>query len=617
MLHARTLIWLGLLLTPTALRAQLAPRDSLHILKEARHAQFDFETARRFDLPRTPAGDSHECEVIVGRMCYWSDDDSDVPIPEPARIGRARMQLISTLDRLSAMSPADEWISGQRVHYLAEAGYDSSAVLAAHACRATRWWCEALLGFAEHHGGEYAQAESTWDDAIAAMPDSVRCRWTDISMLLDDGERDAYTRTPCVQRTTFEKRFWDLAQPSYAVRGNDRKTEHFSRVLLAELAATSTNTYGMLWGDDLRELLIRYGEPVWYERHFAVVLSDGDPTPTGHDRQPAYHFVADVTQGDSVRWDVREKGARERYSPPYIDSIADLDAQFAMMKRGDSALVVAVYSDTVGGPAVLGVENDAGDPIIAGGDTAHVRVRRAKSMWKGLIAGVEKLDPRRHIDERARAWLAPPTQGAGAPELSTLLLFNPTDTSVATLDDALAHALTANELRGTRKLGLYWEMYGVVAHSSDSAHMDSLQRDSASSPALRDSTAQADSSSGVSITVARIDGGVLKWLGQALHITRKDSPIAMRWHEAAPSDSVATRVVVLDLAQLPRGRVSRDGWRGAGRTPDSDIAPDQAARLTPLVTDSTDTQLSGAHAEHHRAARYVIRGIMSDVQRRE
>ena len=60
-------------------------------------------------------------------------------------IVRARAQLLRDLERASDALPGDDWIIGQRIRYLVE-GHDTSAVSVARACRATKWWCDALLG---------------------------------------------------------------------------------------------------------------------------------------------------------------------------------------------------------------------------------------------------------------------------------------------------------------------------------------------------------------------------------------------------------------------------------------------------------------------------------------
>ena len=544
--RARWVLSICCLLVPATGRAQLQRVDSLQILGAAHTAQSRFERERRQLLPLGGDPDGHLCETVVGRMCYWQEDETEQPMPEPRPIAVARLSLISALTHLNAVSPGDNWIAGQRIRYTVEGGEDSAAIAVARSCSPPRWYCKVLLGYALHASERYADAASAFDSALAQMPGAERCRWNDISVLLDGDERDSYDRLPCGQRDSVEQRFWELAQPSFAVAGNDRRTEHFSRVLVADLSEDAANAYGLIWGPDMRELLIRYGEPLWYSNSWQQPLA-GPRTPIGHDKIPSFHFAAEM-EGDSAHWDAHAHLARERYAPPYIDTLTALDAQFAMMKRGDSALVVAVYAgsanDSSGSRVLLGVSGTVSDTAPPG--PRHARVRRARAGWKGMMVAMEEFDPTRHSDSRAREWLAPPPHARGAPDLSTLLLFSAdSDASVETLDEALTHALTANELRGKRRLGLYWEVYSAAHDSAGVTPVPAISADS--QPIIN------DDSSSVLVTVVRTDGGMMRWLGDALHITRRDSPLAVRWHDTRAGSGIAAHSVVLDLAQLPDG----------------------------------------------------------------
>jgi hypothetical protein len=498
---------------------------------------------------------------------------------------------------LGAMNPHDNWIIAQEVNYLVEAGYDSSAILTAHDCRATPWWCQALRGFAFHAAQRYDDAENAFDSALANMPEPERCSWTDIALLLSDQERDAYTKLPCQQRTEFERRFWLLADPSYIVPGNDRRTEHFSRVLLTKIFATSRNTYGMPWDDDMRELIIRYG----MARSYSVTWPDnilGSERLIGHEREPSFHFAAINIGSDSTAWDFHAQDARERYAPPYIDSLVALNAQFAMFKRGDSALVVVAYTgNDVTSTSAVGITGAVNSGSL---DVVGTNVRYAHTRWRGIVAGLEQYSASTRRDAQIRQWLMPPTRETNAPQLSTLLFYradaNASDTSTNAADDTTTAALTTalsdiakrvlpgNDLRGTRKLGVYWEMYDNPSHDEvqntidDTLHMPivadtTVQTDSTDSSAVlmdsmaapMNSTARIGSDSGtsferhtlplrVSISVTRIDGGLGHWLAQTLHLVPRDVPLAVAWRGNTERTGVTTQSVVLDLSQLPSGK---------------------------------------------------------------
>src|SRR5437016_4945882 len=131
-----------------ALAGQLAPwgrataaqlPDSQHILRSARAAQADFESIRRHNLPKEPGHGGADCDVQIGRFCYWYDDAAEPQRPPPLEseaITRARDRLLATLDTAALALPGDEWLAGQRVRYLLQSGRSVDALLAARACRA-------------------------------------------------------------------------------------------------------------------------------------------------------------------------------------------------------------------------------------------------------------------------------------------------------------------------------------------------------------------------------------------------------------------------------------------------------------------------------------------------
>jgi hypothetical protein len=325
---------------------------------------------------------------------------------------------------------------------------------------------------------------------------------------------------------------------------------------------------------------MRYGTPLSYSTSWTPWSFSAAPL-IGHEREPSYHFAALDATSDIVRWDVHADQARERYAPTYIDSLVDLDAQFGMFRRGDSALIVAVYADSShADDAALGIMDFTSVAVAHRDSSDGTRVRMTRSSWKGLVVGVERYDPRKRHAHRARRWLAPPIAAPGAPEISTLFFYNGADTSAVTsLRDAIGRAVTSDVLSGTRKLGVYWEVYDAGARAGadapaadggetdvvvatvrsvdDSSRVVSLDTTMADSllpePAAVARAAQ-DTAVAVALTVTRMDGGgIRKWLAQALRISPKDSPLAIGWHDVPGGEGVSYRSVVLDLAQLPAG----------------------------------------------------------------
>src|SRR5438105_5287206 len=159
--------------------------DSAEIAKRARDLQATFERRRRQMLPRFYIGTADRC-LIVGRFCEWHPNLRDYVVPDEGKdIARARAQLLRDLEKASEALPGDDWIIGQRIRYLVEA-HDTSAIAVARGCRATKWWCDALLGLSLHVSGDFAAADSAYAVALDEMPTPMRCHWNNLSPLLDD-----------------------------------------------------------------------------------------------------------------------------------------------------------------------------------------------------------------------------------------------------------------------------------------------------------------------------------------------------------------------------------------------------------------------------------------------
>ena len=157
----------------------LSREDSLRILRWAQHAQWDFERHRRFALPPMYTSTGAPCDLI-GRFCVRHGGIVFERIPA-MDLSASRENLMHVLDTAATLLPGDDWIAGQRVRYLVDAGDGNSALRAARACRGTSWWCEALEGMALHVVGDFEGAEQAFAKALASMPAKKRWRSTPAS----------------------------------------------------------------------------------------------------------------------------------------------------------------------------------------------------------------------------------------------------------------------------------------------------------------------------------------------------------------------------------------------------------------------------------------------------
>jgi hypothetical protein len=516
--------------------------DSAEISRRARDAQAQFERRRRRMLPRFYTGTADQC-LIVGRFCEWHPNLKDYVIPEEGDdIRRARRELLRDLDKLSAALPGDDWIFGQRIRYLIELR-DSSAIVVARACRASKWWCEAMLGLALHVKGDFPGADSAFSIALEDMPALIRCHWTNLSPLLDDDIRGTYRRMPCVQRDSINARIWWVADPLYMTQGNERRTEHFSRMAHTALWKDAANTYGTSWGGDLAELTLRFGwAEKWTQQPSASMYPQAQPSVTGHEREPGYHFFLTQRPPDSLAqivdslFDVYQFPPREQYSPAYTRALVRLDAQVARFRRGDSTRVVASYD--VSADSIFGRRRFAAALVAMGDESAlpsrsdltespTKAVLTVTTPWKSQLIGVELLAKDSAGAARWRSGFAEIPLDSGRISVSDLLFVDGGPSLPSDLGEATARAHGGTRFRRNEKIGLFWELYGRMP---------------------------ADSALPISLTITPVNEGLLRRTFRALRIAPKATPLNIRWQENGSSGVLSARSVLLDLSLVPAGK---------------------------------------------------------------
>jgi len=522
--------------------ASVSPSDSSRLLRAAKSAQVKFESERRSFAPTGAAIATAPCQTI-GRFCHYPSRVPYEEIPaEPAATGLARRRLLRTLAATALRIPGDGWVAGQQVRYLIEAGDDSTAAEVARSCRAERWWCDALSGLVSHSSSRFVAAEQGFAKALEEMPSAMRCQWTDLSPILDGQARDAYEKLGCDARQSANARIWWLADPLFATPGNERRTEHYARRVWAQIERGGANGFGLSWGGDMEEMIIRYGWGEKWSRRPAPAIGDGSPAYIEHEREPAFHFLPNVrydaplaSLGDSA-WSPDDDKAREGYAPSYAAAFVRITPQLARFRRGDSTLLVAAFD--VGGDTAW--HRDAVRPalVIAPTDTTRFLLSlfdstgRKSALWitfpsREALASVELLSLGGKTAGRWRGVVAPIVNRPGQGVLSDLLLFDATDSLPNGIDGAIAAAFGNNRVPQNRKAVIYWESYGETA---------------------------ADSALSVSLTLTPASPGLVTRVIRALGIGKKLAPLDLRWRDAGPAATVRSRSVLLDLSQVTPGR---------------------------------------------------------------
>jgi hypothetical protein len=468
-------------LSAASLEAQTRPlpTDSQKLITDLHRAQIRFEQDRRWRLPLVPRR-SGPCDVVVGRMCYWPDDEQEIDLvpSEPERISRDRDRLLETLAQAAEILPTDRWIAGQRVRYAVDAGRLDEARDAAASCRADPAWCTGLRGFVAHRVGQFEVADSLFAVMLRLLPPEQRCEWNDIGVLLEPSLRGRYGRLSCIEQDSVNAVVWPLADPLYLIAGNERRSEHYARYLWSLLMKDSEVTYDLLWNRDLRELLIRYGANERWARtagragaYRAQVV--GYQRGSGEPFLPTKAVLEDRTKLQSGEWPRTRRSAPERYSPAYARTWVGLQHQLAVFSRGDSAIVVAEFDpsavrgsvDTTHAPmstALAFVPSDGGAAQVMTESVEPGAVARLELTGVRLpgVVSVEALDRDDSVAGRDRYWLENRVADSRL-TISDLLLLDAGSAPPSTLDAAVKRARPSALYTRGEPVELFWEIYSA------------------------------------------------------------------------------------------------------------------------------------------------------------
>lgn len=364
---ASALVLLPLGVTPGGLAAQVRTdsvgthADSVRILAEAREAQARFERIHRRHFPLSLGG-GWGCDEEVGRFCLrhtvgyrWR------PPPETEGVVEARAALLSELAAAGRALPGDGWILGQRVRYLADAGlWGEALALTGASCRVSpRDLCARLRGAVLHLLGRYTEAGAAFQSAFPA--DSLR----DPGPLPDREARDAIQAADPERRGRVLDRFWWLSDPLRLVPGNDRLTAHAARRTEVHLRRDARTPWSVRWGEDLTELVVRYGVETGWQRAPPRPLRGRDVGVTGHHDPdgrrwvPSGRLLLDPWSAEPPAFDPESERTRSVYAPSYARDFRPGTGWTAVLREGDTLTVVGVLEH---GPLPTDTPRVGGDP---------------------------------------------------------------------------------------------------------------------------------------------------------------------------------------------------------------------------------------------------------------
>jgi len=554
--------------------------DSPALHATAREAQAAFERERIRLAPQTQQVGGSVCDERIGRFCVRLDSegvDDWTPPPEDPRLTLARAGLLDRLEQLAGWLPGDAWIVGQRVAYLGEAERWEEAVELARGCSEALgrpWWCPALRGMALHHLELFSQAEESFEEALAAMDRPMRERWNDPAPLVAPDLALALRRAGAEERRELSARLWTLADPFFLIPGNELWTEHLARRVLAELRSEARNPYSLRWGDDMTELLLRYGPEVAYQQeiprgmHLGPIPMVGRLDPRSRHLLPTLAQVREPARIELGAWRTERRGAKSRHAPTFAPVLGVLDVQVAAFPQGDRIRFVLGWK--IAGSQPPGAGAGAEGALLAGiflidAETLGERARLLPILDPGegrggvllevdpgdYLLSLEILAPEERLGWRARqGWsgrLAPP----GVPVLSDLLLLSPSAPDPQTAPSSegegvhpsedrdpllglLSRVLAGDQLEDPR-IEIAWELSGMGGE-------DRLLR--------------------FTLSAEPVGRGLLRRMGEFLRLVPSQAPVIVRWQEgvfegedAGGGPPPLFRTLELDLSALPRGPV--------------------------------------------------------------
>ncbi len=552
--------------------------DSVALRSEARDAQTRFERVRVFRAPLGHGSAGGRCDEIVGRFCLrftgTSEDERNPPWrppPEHEAVVEARAELDATLARIAAELPADGWVAGQRVFYRAEVRDWEGALEAARACRSPDpGWCDLLEGLAYHGGGDAERATRAFDEALAALSEEARAELLELDALLERDLRAALQALPERERAWLEARIWLVGSPLFLAGPHALRNEHLARHVLARTRAEARNPHGLRWGNDLTELMVRFGPVVGWERvREPVGLVSGPTLVSGRyswDPKgifPRLGAVMDPASASAEDFPAAFFQARSRHATPTFPRIRGMEARTTRFRRGaalDSLLVVAAWRippppswDTVPPrsvdvAALFLLEEARGSPERfdgTPGETGVVMARVARGGWWLSLEVADEAGGRawRHREGVRGEPLAP-----GRLALSDLLLLEPEEEEALPgpddrLENHLHRALPSDSLAG-RRVELAWEVYGLPEDPGRLRFMVGVERE---------------------------ERGLFRRAGEALRLVSPLEPVEIRWEEGVvpvtpggnapdahrppspPASERHFRRVTLDLSTLSPG----------------------------------------------------------------
>lgn len=113
------------------------------------------------------------------------------------------------------------------------------------------------LGYAHYKAGNIEASAKSFETAMTKMPPELVKAYNDLSNVISDRDRKAYNADP----VGFAAQYWSSKDPRFLTPFNERKLEHYSRLVYADLLYDAPGIGQRGWETERGKILVRYGPP--------------------------------------------------------------------------------------------------------------------------------------------------------------------------------------------------------------------------------------------------------------------------------------------------------------------------------------------------------------------
>ncbi len=231
-------------------------------LQEEREADDSFDDTGASPQQTTPAFASDPGNVFLAdRFDVEKLEEQGVPVLDLSRRAQqAYERAVAHLEGALTSDPRRHSVYRQLMKIYALKGeYDAAREMLENMYtffpEASSTWLYA--GLSQAYGGDPEGAASSFETALQYMDNEEKIVFETLSLLLLPQEEKLYEEDP----VSYASRFWTSKDPRYLTPWNERKIEHYARLVYADLLYGSEALDLRGWDTERGHILVRYGPP--------------------------------------------------------------------------------------------------------------------------------------------------------------------------------------------------------------------------------------------------------------------------------------------------------------------------------------------------------------------